>query len=226
MTTQAAYDPFQDAQEAKPSAGNGEYYGQVECKVYPCVLVKGVGKMPFDPNTNKESERRTAVDIFILPPAELNLNFSLERRMVAQSNEWAKIVWPSLKDLGLLDLRQLNGKYCKVTMQGTGRKYEKEGEQKEATTFKFLALYPTEPEMLAAMHNGNGTQPAAAQAPAVDKNREVALKFLPTMIKQWCAKGLDPEAVRAGLAGNPLLAKYFTVESPEVVELMMAQVPA
>ena len=228
MTTQPApYDPFKDAEEAKPMAGNGEYFGQVECKVYPCALVKGTGKVPFDPATMKESERRTAVDIFIIPPAELNLQFSLERRMVAQSNEWAKIVWPSLKDAGLLDLRQLNGKYVKVAMAPTGRKYKTEqGEEKEATTFKFLAIYQNEAAMLAAMHNGATAAPAPTATPAADKNREVALKFLPTMIKQWCAGGLDPEKVRAGLAGNPLLAKYFTVDSPEVVQLMMSCVQA
>lgn len=226
-------DEYQDAMNAKVLAYGDTAEGQITVQVYACVLQKGVGKMPFDPTMHKESEKRTAVDMFILP---LDSNKSLERRMVAQSDEWVKIVLPSLKDCGILDLRTLNGKYVRVKFEKTGRKYADKttGEEKEATTFKFIAIYNTEAELQAA--NGGAapaqsTAPAAAASPAQGGNggnaqRDVALKFLPTMVKSWCSQGLDPEKVRAGLAANPLLSKHFTIDSPEVVAEMMKQVPA
>lgn len=223
MNTQQDYD---DAMNAKAPAFGDEIAGQVTLQVYPCVLVKGVGKMPFDPNTHKESEKRTAVDLFVTP---LDDGTSVERKLVAQSDEWVKIVLPSLKACGVLTLAALNGKYARVKFEPTGRKYtNRQGEEREATTFKFLAVYGTEAELRAAMGTPTGQVPAPASSPAQqpDAQRAVALKFLPAMVKGWCAGGLDPEKVRAGLASNPMLAKFFTVDSPEVVAEMLKFVPA
>ena len=61
--------------------------------------------------------------------------------MIAESNEWAKIVKPSLRDLGT-DLRALNGKFVQAQLVPTGRGWvNQQGEKKENTTFKFLAVY-------------------------------------------------------------------------------------
>lgn len=227
MNTQQDYE---DAMNAKIPVFGDEVAGQVTVQVYPCVLQKGVGKVPFDATQHKESDKRTAVDMFLMP---LDGDKCLERRMVAQSDEWVKIVLPSLKACGVLSLANLNAKYALVHFEPTGRKYtDKYGEEKMATTFKFLKVFGTEAELRAAV---NGGQPAPTVAPAPapaqggnggNQQRDVALKFLPTMIKTWCKDGLDPEKVRAGLAGNPIFSKHFTVDSPEVVAEMMKQVPA
>jgi hypothetical protein len=68
--------------------------------------------------------------------------------------------------------------------------------------------------------------PAQAPLPVNGDNpeRAVAWKFAQVFIAQT---GSDINALAAKLAGNPIVAKYFTINSPEVVNALMGQaVPA
>jgi hypothetical protein len=224
-------DPFESATDATlPSA---VYYAQVQCDAWFCALVKGQGKVVFDPNVHPIDQRRTAINLSLAPIAEQTVQFPLVREMIAESVEWAKIIWPSARALGITSARELHGKWAKVEIVPTGRKYtNRSGEEKEATTFKFAALYPDEAAARAAyLAGGQATEPTPASTPSTPaptngapattnpKERETALAFLKVLVPQW---GMDFDKVAAGIASNPVIARHFTVQSPEVVELMAA----
>ena len=221
-------DPYDSASTAQVKPA--EYFGQAQVDVWYCVLVKGTGKVPFDAQAHKVEDRRTAVDVLIQPLSDHNLQYVLERKMIAESKEWAGTVWGSLKALGMKSLRELNEKWVKVAMVPNGSYTDATGNVKQKTTFKFLALYESEEQCRNAYLAGspakqNGhTQPdpTAVQQTASNsgKEREVALKFLPAIVNKNAG---DLDALAKALASAPLVQKYFTIDSAEVLELLAKQ---
>lgn len=231
-------DPWERAEN--PQQRSSEFWGQVEISLYNAVLVKGVGKAPFDPQQHKPEQLVTGIDIHIAPLAEQNVSFQVSRSMIAESKEWASLVLPSIKALGL-SVRELNGKWARVGQKGTGSNYTNQnGETRERTTFEFIKVFATEDEcradFLANGHpmpdldqtNGNGNgghapvQPQAA--PANNTERETALKFLRVIVENAAREQSDLMVVRntvaAQIATMPLVSKYFTVDSPETMNLI------
>lgn len=229
----AEYDPFDSATNAhlRPQA----YFGQVQCDAYGAVLIKGKGKVAFNPQEHKVENRVTAISISLQTIAEQPVSFPLVRDLIAESPAWVKIVLPSAKALGLTSARELNGKWAKVEMVPSGRKYEKKdrntgkptGEMAEETTFKFLAFYKDEAECRAAFLGGNPpadtATPTAAPVSANSAERATALAFLKALLPKWAPTGQELDAVEKGIAANPVLARHFNVQSPEVIDLLVAQ---
>lgn len=209
-------------------------FGQVSVDVFPCVLVKGQGKVQFDEGIHRQEDRRTSIHITITPLPSSGLTYSIERDMIAESKEWASFVKPSLVVLKT-DLRTVNGKWVKASLVKTGEVYtNRQGEKKEKTTIRFEAVYATEAECEHVSNeffkkdaeqpipgfdapapangngNGNGSNPG---------EREVALKFLPAL---WNDAGKDVEKFAASISKNPLVSKYFDLNSPEVCQLIAA----
>jgi hypothetical protein len=228
------HDPFAVATQAGEQTF--AYYGQVEASAEFVVLKKGIGKAPFDDAEHDVKDRRTEVTIELTPIEESGLEYVVTRSVLAESRQWSTIVWPSLKDLGLKYAGDLNGKWAKAELVKTGRTWTRNtGEIAEETTLRFLALYGSEAECIAAYHaerggsdhddggasdvhssaaNGNGSGVTNGQA-----ERETALQFLKVLVQQ--AKG-DRGALAQSIANMPMIAKHFTVDSPEVQELVAA----
>jgi hypothetical protein len=197
-----------------------EFYGQIDLECWFCGLVKGApgGKEPYDPQ--RHQRRNTAVDIIVTPLADAKLTFNQERHMIAESKEWIEIVWASLKACGATNVREVNGKWCRVSQVSTGRKYtDKNGETKESTTLKFLELYPDKAACRDAYWkarggNDNGIEdiedhPVAGAQPTPDadaKEIATARQFLHLMIKQH---NYQFQAIAAWVSGVPLVAKHF-----------------
>lgn len=243
MTTQPVTNPWDTAMN--PPKPASEWYGRVGVGVWFCALIKGQGKVTWDPNqvdpnTGNPPRRYTAIDMKLTPITDSPIN-DLERTMIAEFGEWPEIVLPSLKDLGITNLQSLNGQWAKLETVATGRTYKNDqGETKDATTFKFLEVYTNETTCRAAQKasRGNG-QTAAPQSQAHaeaaaqssgngNKERETAQKFLRPYIQNALRQsGNDLDKARAVLAPmlaqQPLLAKYFTVDSPEVLDLLTTQ---
>jgi len=220
MTDQTQVDPWATAETAKEPPKR--FFGQVLINVWFCILQKGVGKVPFDPQQHKQGQRRTAVDVEIVPLPESGLQFTLERNMVAETREWASTVLPSLKALGV-SIREVHEKWAQVELVPSRTYIDRNtGEEKQATVPKFIAVYDTEDECQAAadeLFNG-GEEEDEPSIPATDNGganpeKEVALKFLPALVAQ--AQG-DPDRLAGLLANQPLVSKYFSVDSPEVTE--------
>jgi len=236
MNTQLV-DPWESANEAKPPQFSNEVWGQVKAQSWYCVLEKGTGKVEFNPDLHSPDQRRTAINITICPLIEMGLTFDLSRTMIAESHEWASIVLPSIRDLGLHP-RALNGQWVKaanITLtdrKGTPVTYtDSNGVEKERKTIKFLKLFTSEDECRADYLASSGKQaPARTQHEEKpdsnngDKERQTALTFLRVFVQNACRGQSDIDVIRkllaSQLATQPLITKYFTVDSPETVELI------
>lgn len=233
---QFSNDPWDAAENPVLPTETPRFWGQLSVETWFCVLEKGVGKRPFDPNQHKVGERRTAIRVAITALPEHNLkNGDVYREYIAE--EWGKvkpwnlITLPSFRELGL-EPRAATGKWVCVELVPEGRTYTsaQTGETKESTTLKLVALYPDEAACRAAFQAERGPEgastpvvPAAAptngngSAPAMNPEQAVAYKFLRTFVK---ASDGDLDKLAAQIAGNKVLAKYYTIESPEVMELL------
>lgn len=229
-----ADDPLDVA--SKAAIAPRSYYGQIQIDAYFCVLVKGTGKTPFDPAQHSVDDRRTAIDISLLPLPEQNVRFNIRRDTIAESREWAGIIWPSLKALGLTNARDAHNKWAKLQQVPSGRKYRSStGEEKEATTFKFLALYADEGACRAAYladtgkSNGNGSS-APAPAPSAPASAgpsthdlDVARQFVYAFAKQ---NQYALDKTRAACASQQIITKVIDINSPAFATMVAEAVSA
>lgn len=232
------YDPWAAAAEAK--APPSFTYGQIAIDTWPCVLEKGKGKVPFNELEHSEDARRTVLEISVMPLAAMHSRFTPERSVIAESPEWYRTIWPSLKVLGLSNPKDAVGKWCKMEQVSTGRKYRNTaGEEREATTFKFLALYDSEAACEAAYYAESGSHADGADIPdieneplpldptpaatAVDPGQATARAFVEALAKQHHG---DLNAISTAVAGIPSIAKYYPPNSEDltvaVKEIMRA----
>lgn len=235
-----SHDPFEVAVQA---AEQGKYfYGTMQVSANFVTLRKGEGKKSFVEGVDELKDRRTDIGLVLIPIDEMGMTRLVERTVIAESAEWRRIVWPSLHDgCGLKSLKELDGKFVKIELAKNGRSWNDKtsGEMKEGTTFKFLAIYADQAACVASFYadgnqarsndDGNPQEVAAASidmdtpttpAPAADDSgRAAALEFLPIFVKQ--ANG-NVEALAQTLKATPFVAKYFDINSPEVVKLLAA----
>lgn len=230
----AVNDPWASAET--PQVRQAEYFGQVKMDMFYAVLVKGVGKVPFDASTHSPDKRVTAIDIKILPLPEMNVNYEVSRSLIAESREWAGITLASIRALGLTVVEMVD-KFVQVRYKPTGRLYKNTaGEEKEFSTFEFLRVFNSQVECLAAYQAGgivlvaedpNGRGPGAhpTAASAASPERDIALKFLRVVVESACRGqsdlGVISRTIAANVAGMPLINKFFTSDSPETLEMIM-----
>ena len=221
-------DAFDRADSAKPASP--KFWGRVNVNAYDCILQKGVGKIPFNPTQHKAGEMRTAIDLTVtLLPETVRKADTLQRGMVAESAEWTRVTLPSLKALGYTGLRSLNGMWCAVEFAGLGTFYtDNQGESRERQAFKFAGLYATEAECRKAYQDETGDVTSAPienvtpVAPVSDE-KAMALTFVTALAK---TAGGDKEKLAALIAQYPVVSKHFTVDSPEVAQLLQVPVAA
>ncbi len=239
-----ASDPFESADKAQPRTGGRHYFGSVLVDAWYAVLVKGEGKVVFDPAKHNADQRVTALEITLTPlPRDGVVEYQqIRRELIAESAEWAKTIKPSLEKLGLT-LKAVNNKWAHVEMVDTGRRYRnKAGEEKVATTFKFLAVYDSEADCRAACDAFYSTRSGTAQPPQQPQDvqtaaptapngaeRQMAAKFLPALFKtaaEAAKTAGKPDEVMTffatEIAKNGLTRKYFTLDSQEVIDVAMA----
>jgi hypothetical protein len=231
MANQTLQDPWEAAENA--TVRSSDFFGEVQIDVWNCALIKGQGKVVYDPAQHKQ--KATAVDIVILPIPEQNITFEVKKNMIAESKEWAAITLPSIKALGL-NLRELNGKFARVTTVPTGRQWtNKEGKTYDLTAYKFLEVYADEAACKAAfeaVNNGNGNAAADDACPECgqaagfhastcskpsngsingngngnDKDKETAARFLSVIVTNAARGQTDLEVIRKTVEAN--IAQY------------------
>jgi len=164
----------------------------------------------------------------MIPLPEMNITFKLERGLIAESREWAGVVLPSIKAAGVASVREANGKFAKLQQAGTGRKYRTPaGEEREATTFKVLAIYESEAACRDAYYAETGKAPDAdgsepipgfEEAPAKPAaNSNAAKQFITVFAKQ---KKYDIEATRAICRQQPIITSAIDVDSEEFTAIV------
>lgn len=246
MANYQAYDPWEMASNPRQLASG--FWGKVEIDVWTCALVKGVGKVPYNPA--EHGQPNTAIDLAILPLPEQNVQNTkaCERHLIAESTEWSKITWQSLKDLGITSVKDVREKWAHVEAVPTGKTYDKvndqtgEKETRDKTEFKFIALFDNEEACLHDFQNSGSyvpasnqaanpapaAQPAATPAPAAPAapagQENVAIQFLRVIVKNACKDSKDLETIRNAvatqIAGYPVVKNVFTVDSPETMNLI------
>lgn len=227
-------DAFDSAVNA--AENRGIYYGKVQISADYVVFSKGIGKLSYIEGQHEPKDRRTEVSFVLSPIDEMGMTNLVQRSMIAESDEWARIVWPSLRDdCGIKHPRELDGKFVKVQLVLNGRSWidKKTNEKREGTTLKFLTIYANE----AACKNvfiddGNSVHVPNANAepdstainasvnmttPIDNPERETAKIFLPALVK---SSGGDPATLAMLISQMPIIAKFFNADSPEVRELM------
>jgi hypothetical protein len=240
MDQNQQFDPWASASDPQAPKFENNYWGKVSIDAWTCALVKGAGKVPFDPNVH--NRRATALDLTLTPLAEMNvtnasvLQYILERHIIAESAEWREYTWASAKAMGLIGAKDLSGVWAKITLVDTKETYEKNGETKTKQAWSFVTIFPDEASCRADYLSTNPTPAAPAQDPTQaptnpnDPQRTAAYAFLkvivPSTMKQMVGHPLDEamEAVKAAIEKFPGVSKYFTIESEEVVKLMADQV--
>jgi hypothetical protein len=238
MTNQIITDDPWDTSE-NPQMRQFEYWGEVHIDMYYAILQKGVGKVPYDPAQHSIDKRVTAIEIAIVPIAEQNITDSINRGMIAESHEWAGIVLPSIKALGI-SVRELAGRYVRVRQKPTGQTYvNAKGETKDRTTFEFIGLFKDRNACVAdyltrgapsntptnTQYSGvNVSEEPTAANPGI-KERDTALQFLKVVVENAVRGQTDLKVIRdtisLNVANMPLINKYFTVDSPETMQMIM-----
>lgn len=226
-------DPFASAVEAgnRPDA----FFGKMEVGAQYVQLVKGRGKLPWT-DSDSPDQRRTEITLLLNPLDCTGLTRNIERSVIAESREWSKVVWASLRDLKVGNPRDINGKWAHIELVPSGRKWtNKEGEEVQGTTFKFIAIFDTEAEATAAWEAMTGkakeahspdadeSVPWGDNAPSAEPTNAdlvAAMQFLPHFVKMY---GADPAALSNALQTTDVFKKCnFTIASPEVQALLKA----
>lgn len=233
---------------SNPPEKTYDLFGKVEIKAWRCAFEKGTkGGVTFDPARHQKSH--IMIDIYIQPLAEINVKYpkSLEFHDVTWSDPWVKIVNPSIKALGIDNVKEINDRWVRVAHVPDGRAYQRKDasgnlmvkpdgtpDMVETTTFKFVKLFANEDECRAeyasvggnANTNGNGhvTQAGAQPASQEDHNRKVMHGFLTVIVTNAVRGTTDWNTAYAAVANtlpqHTEVAKYFTVDSPETLQMI------
>jgi len=220
------FDPYEEAINAKPPTF--ELYGQIRVDAH-YLFFPGNKQKPvvFDPAVHPQDKRSLEVELRLIPIAEQNINWDEYQKMLAFTADWTKIVLPSIKAIGIDDLRALNNKWVRVAkVPGTRKRLDKDTHEETGefwTTYKFLELYPSEDACKAAFGGHTPADTEDNQAPAAQSNNETkaaALTFLKVFVSQAAKNITDrtlvEKQVAADIANNSLISPLFTVQSPEV----------
>lgn len=218
-------DPMSAAVSDAESASH--YFGQLQIDAQFVILRRGEPKRAWQEGESSDG-RTTEITIRLNPLDVTGLTRMVERNVLSNSGEWSRIVWATLRDLGVKQLREIEGKWAHVEMVPSGRKWtNREGAEVIGTTFKFVKLFDLESDCVKAWEEfAGGTeahsappQAQAAQPAANDAEKAAAAQFLPHIVN---ANKHDLTALANALASMAPINKYFTVTSPEVVSLLGA----
>lgn len=224
-------------------------YGQIHFEGYEGFVQKGTrGVIRYDKDAHGPDQWYTpVVDLVFTPidPSRKIFKEELFLRWKRRNQIWLKIVLPAIQALcpelekikGLAAdqypiLRTLNGMY--FAAEYVDRPDNKEGET--WSTLRPLQVFADEVACIAAYEADTGkrlggspaaglpfmpdeTPTATATYTPTDPVKASMAAFLPAL---WAQSGRDMIKMAGLLKDNPMIGQHFTVESPEVVEVMKA----
>lgn len=241
------YDQADNAVETKSEYST---WGQAFVEMYEAVWPKGSSSPErFDAQIHSPNDLFIRAEIAIVPLDEMNAKFNAEFKgnVTGWNNrDWASVVLPSIKALGV-SARDIPGKYVKITKKPNGRFYEKKkdgvktGERAELTDFLFVKIFESQEACLADyLEYKAGTpvsglsdadfpampaaEPTKVVTPATPNN-DILLKFAKALVVAAAKDTKDltavTEKVRAQLDANSMMKGKYTVDSPEVLTMIM-----
>jgi len=206
-----------------------EIWGQAFVAVWKAALVKGKGKVPFDPTVH--TSMVYAIDLSIVPITEQNAKH-VERSLIQNSKEW-EMIQKSIKDLGAAP-SEIDQKYVRIAFEPTGKTYTNtNGDTKNETFVKFLKVFKSEAECIAdygATNMGDVavtvTDDNAGVPAAGAKEFEAAKKLLEASLRGAVKVVSTPEEAKAlvlvKIKASPVMARFFNADSPELDDMIAA----
>lgn len=204
-------DPMLDT-EAPAIEYSNEMYGKVEFSAQFLYTAKGEKPRAFDESTDDIKRRSTEFAISLTTIDAQGLTRPvIERKHLNWTPAWRDVVWKSIQELGYDLLRDLHGKYVKVEMTPTGRKYTNKttGKEVEETTLKFVKVYESEAACIRDYEDTAGVSHESSEA--VD---EAAMTVAKALVAT-CKGDLKKLAANLKAAGSP-----YTVDSGIIVGLL------
>lgn len=207
------------------------YFGQLEWTMRPVKFAQeDDGKWVLVECEENDPKADVEITLNLYP---LKGDYEVSRKMLANSNkrpDWSKITLPSLQKIGVKSMDIIYRAYVCVEMIKAGS-YVKDGERKDRTTMKFLAIYPDRAACEAAAEehfkphnngngNGNGVHPEPTPAPAAsavpdNPMRAFAVQSLPAL---WQTANQNPDEFEKLFNSNPTYAQVgLNLNSPEVM---------
>lgn len=207
-----------------------DFFGKIEIKLFKGAYETGTrGAVPFNPATHEKGH--TIVKIYIDPLPEINVKYTnqLEYESPVWA-EWGKVTYPSIKALGIDNAHEVNGMFARVARVPSGKKYtNKDGQLKDETTFKFVEFFTGEDECrkayLAAggqpVNGNNGSTPAPVTTERSEKTSMYG--FMEVIVNQNVQPGMTLDDAKNAMASHQsyaVLSKFYTVDSPEMLDLI------
>ena len=201
-----------------------EIWGQAFVNVWKAALVKGEGKVPFDPKVHKSMVY--SIDLSVVPILEQDARLA-ERSLIQNSKEW-ELIQKSIKELGVAP-SQIDQKYVKIAFEPTGETYKNSnGDTKNKTYIKFLKLFESDDECRKDYLEEHYSVPSADSAsgsgggvPAAGQKKFESAKILLEASIRSAAKVVNtPDEVKAlvlvKIKASPVMALFFDENSPEL----------
>lgn len=209
-------------------------FGQVSVVARYCVFEAGAkprGRRDFDPQIDAFDVRRIELG-FGVQPVVVGRK-ATEYYTTSDSREFARIVNPSIKALGVQNAKALDGRYVEAHLVDSGRVIKDDPDKRQWKALKFVRLFASEDECVqAAEAKGARHVPAGVAAPATPvgtpapapaplqiatASEAVALKFVEPL---WRQSGQSPERFLALLQSSPM-TKGLSVDHPEVLRYLL-----
>jgi hypothetical protein len=191
VNNQAIDDIYTEAMAA-PVASRNFFGCVILVDVWPCVLQKGVGKVAYDPLQHAATDKRVAIVIHVEVQGRDGA-YTIKQDKINTSKEWAKFTLPSLNAIGA---NLPDEAACK------------------AASDAFYGQKTAKSENSAAPLSETDLD-ANNQAGRLERD-QLATQFLPVL---WQAAGKTKAPFLSMIAANPLLAKHFNEQSPEILRI-------
>lgn len=234
-----AIDAFSMAWAAdQQSETNKTYYGQVTIlDAVAYVLRKGEPRRLYDSSIDRPSDARIQIELTITSETRDGAAYDISQRAMDFDDRWKKHTLPSLQKLNITP-QKLKGAWVEIERKATGRTYEirsgeKAGQMADETAIIFKAIYGSKLEMDAAREarfarpddwkandqpKRNVPQPVTAEElggedPAERATAKAALAPL------WQASNQNPQVFEALIKVNPIVSKYYSLSSDDVIAI-------
>jgi len=225
------YDPYDAAMKGE-SPDPQRFWGQLAVECYKCALIKGQGRVPYDPAVHRGRKAHWSIEFTI---AHVDPTMPLiEHKTVQWSPDFVKKTQPSVQAL-LPDLAALKG--LKVGqfrplwelkgMWVSGQLVPQPEPQERFDCMVFDAIYADEDTCRAAYEANSGQEigdPTAGlpfepeeSSPESNPEREALAAFLPAM---WGQAKHQPASMEELLKKSHVLSAVFDLNSPEVKAVM------
>jgi len=197
----------------------------------------GASPEPYDPQNTEHTTKRPAVKVSLQlePLPELQLAFEQKLNIFTFSDDYVKVVLPSIKSLNLTKdgknvLKALHNQWCRIE-RVEGFQQNKKNPDRNYLTWKFEKVFSNEDECrndyLSQFYPDSNS---SSKSKPTDPKIENALAFAKIFVDEACKKAKGNRSIIEGFLKakfdmNPDVGNYLKVDSPEIQEMIDEWLP-